>query len=263
MSAWGAELAAAVRAAREAGALHLSERGTDLRIETKSSAIDLVTRVDTACEAVIREIVGAAFPSDAILGEEEGHSGSSERLWIVDPLDGTLNYANGFPYYVVSIALQVAGEVVLGVILDATRDELFVARRGLGATCNGAALTTSPKIDPAQAMLATGFAYDRGRMAENLGLFAAMMGHVRAIRRPGAAALDLANVAAGRLDGFWELYLNPWDVAAGLLLVQEAGGLVSNGAGEPYVLGERSLVVAGPRLHGPVLALLQAAGIER
>lgn len=251
------ELEVACRAARAAAQLHVAGRGTDLKIATKSSPIDLVTRIDTESERVIREILEDAFPEDGIVGEEEGETdGSRDRRWLVDPLDGTLNYAHGFPYYCVSIALEVQGTVRLGLVLDSVRDELFTAVSGAGAWLDGAALQVTRRSRLQESMLATGFAYSRSRMEENLELFGRVLPMARAIRRPGAAALDLAWTAAGRLDGLWELYLNPWDVAAGCLLVTEAGGRTSDERGEPHRLSSRGLVASNGAIHDELLATL-------
>jgi myo-inositol-1(or 4)-monophosphatase len=252
------DLDVAITAARAAAAIHQAERGTDLAISSKSTPIDLVTRVDTASETTIREILLGAFPSDAILGEEEGASpGSTGRRWLVDPLDGTLNYAHGFPWYCVSIALEVDGRLQLGVVLDSAHDELFVAERGKGAWHQGRPMGVSGTTRLDQAMLATGFAYHADWMAENVKTFARMMPMARAIRRPGAAALDLATLAAGHLDGFWEIHLNPWDLAAGIVLIEEAGGQVSGPTGEPYTLGDKTFLASNGRFHESLVEALE------
>jgi myo-inositol-1(or 4)-monophosphatase len=253
------ELDVAVRAARAAAAIHRDLKGSDLQVRTKSTDIDLVTLADTASEAAIVEILLDAFPQDAILGEEEGQRhGNSQRRWIVDPLDGTLNYAHGFPWYCVSIALEVEGVIEVGVVLDSVHNELFTAQRGAGAHLNGEPMSVSRCQELPEAMLATGFPYKREWMAENVATFAWMMPKVRAIRRPGAAALDLASLAAGRLDGFWEIHLQPWDVAAGGLLVQEAGGRVSDLTGASYPLGEKTIVASNGCIHEALLQALAA-----
>ena len=254
------DLDLAVTAARTAASSHAEGVGTELAVTTKSSDIDLVTRVDTAAEEAIRALLATHRPDDAILGEEAGEEGSGGRRWIVDPLDGTLNYAHGFPYYCVSVALEVDGIVEVGVVLDSVHDELFAATRGGGATLNGAALRVSKESGLRRSMLATGFAYSEAGQAENLVYFARLLPQAGAIRRPGAAALDLANLAAGRFDGFWELYLNPWDVAAGLLLVQEAGGRTSDEHGRPYVLGHRFVVASNGLVHEGLLSALNQEG---
>ena len=251
----------AVRAAEAAAAIHRAYADQELQIETKSAAIDLVTQADTEAEDVIRAILLADRPDDAILGEERGGpKGHSSRRWLVDPLDGTLNYAHRFPWYCVSIALEIEGRLELGVVLDPCRDALYTAQRGQGAYRNGQALRVTDRTELGESMLATGFAYRAGKMAENVAIFAAMMPKVRAIRRPGAAALDLAHLAAGSLDGFWELYLNPWDTAAGIVLIEEAGGRVSGPEGEPYRLEGDFIVASNGRIHEALLTALSETG---
>lgn len=250
-------LATAVRAAQAAARVHQSSVGSDLGIATKSTDTDLVTRVDRESEAVIREVLLSAYPDHVVLGEEAGQDGTAPYRWIVDPLDGTLNYAHSFPFYCVSIGLEVHGDLAVGVVLDSFRNELFTAVRGGGAYLNGAPISPTKEAVLRRSMLATGFAYNPETAQENVALFGKMMGHCRAVRRPGAAALDLAYVACGRLDGFWELSLNPWDVAAGVLLISEAGGQVTGAAGDPYRLGERTLVASNGPLHGELLGALE------
>ena len=248
----------AIRAAEAAASIQIYNLGTDLGITTKTSFTDLVTRVDKECEARIREILLGAYPDHVVLGEEEGQpGGEAPYRWIVDPIDGTLNYAHGFPFFCVSIALEVEGTVQVGVVLDPSKGELFTATRGGGAYLNGAPLSVTGEADLGKAMLATGFAYTAGTQSENLEVFARMMPKCRAIRRPGAAALDLCYVACGRLDGFWELKLNAWDVAAGVLLIREAGGTVTGPTGEPYRLNDRVIVAANPALHPTLLEALE------
>ncbi len=252
-----ADLDVAIAAAEAAAAVHRAGRRGTLEIRSKSTAIDLVTQVDTDAEAAIREILGRACPGDAILGEEGGGArDAGGRRWVVDPLDGTLNYAHGFPYYCVSVALEEDGVVTTGVVLDSARDELWAAVLGGGATRDGDTLEVSDRDLLADAMLATGFAYQPHQMEENYALFGKVMPRTRALRRPGAAALDLCNVAAGRLDGFWELYLSPWDVAAGSLIIREAGGRVTDGDGAPGRLGDRMIVATNGRVHDELLAVL-------
>ncbi|MBJ95293.1 MAG: inositol monophosphatase [Rickettsiales bacterium] len=254
------DLEVAVEAAQAAASIHRAGHNQDLAVKTKSNAIDLVTRVDTESEQAIREILGNRFPEDTILGEEQGQrQGSSSRRWIVDPLDGTLNYAHGFPWYCVSIALEVEGRTEVAVVLDSAHNDLFTAQRGGGSQLNGEPLQVSNCSVLSKAMLATGFPYKREWMMENVATFAHMMPRARAIRRPGAAALDLACLAAGRLDGFWEIYLKPWDVAAGVLLVEEAGGIVSDEVGAPYLLGGKTIIAS----NGPLQAALLKALAEQ
>jgi len=256
-----AYLRTAIRAAREAAAIQLAERGSDLGVGTKSSDIDIVTRVDTLCEERIRRVIAEEHPDHVVIGEELGHEASGRMRWIVDPLDGTVNYAHGFPFYCVSIALEADGEVVVGVVYDPERDELFTATKGGGAWLNGRPLQVTATAELRQALLATGFAYVEDRIELNLGVFARVLPRVRSVRRPGSAALDICYVASGRLDGFWELGLNPWDVAAGLLVVREAGGTVTGEDGGPYRLGDRVLVATNGHLHGKLLDLLQLPSV--
>lgn len=250
-------LRTAIRAAQAAARIHQQNVGLDLGIATKSSEIDLVTRVDKESEARIREVLLSAYPEHVVLGEEGGQDGNAPYRWVVDPLDGTLNYAHGFPFYCVSIGLEVEGQIEVGVVLDSVHNDLFTATRGGGAFLNGAPISVTSETDLRKSMLATGFAYNLGTASDNVEVFGRMMGRCRALRRPGAAALDLAYVACGRLDGFWELKLNPWDVAAGTLLVTEAGGRVTGGAGQPYELGEGVLVATNGPLQDTVLKALE------
>jgi len=249
-------LRVAIHAAEEAARIQRTHLGGVLEIDTKSSVTDLVTHVDRACETRIREIVLDAYPDHVVLGEEEGQSGEARCRWIVDPIDGTLNYAHGFPFFCVSIALEVDGVVELGVVLDTPRDVLYQAVRGRGASANGRPIQVSEESVLINAMLATGFAYVQGTQHQNLEVFARVMPEVRAIRRPGAAALDLCFVASGQLDGFWELKLSPWDVAAGVLIIQEAGGAVTAADGSPYRLGDPVLVASNGALHVRLVDLL-------
>jgi len=251
------ELAIAV--AREAGALQRARFDEPRTIETKSSTIDLVTDVDRASDALIVERISKACPDDAIVTEETGQakSGSSGFVWVIDPLDGTTNYAHGFPHFSVSIGVEQDDERALGVIYDPVRDELFSAERGAGAFLNGAAIQVSNTDDLGRALLGTGFAYD-GHSSEihNLEYFERFMRRARAIRRAGSAALDLAYVACGRFDGFWEMHLHAWDVAAGLLLITEAGGVISDFDGGPAPRSGERLVASNGRLQAALLEVL-------
>lgn len=250
-------LAVAHRAADAAARVHRGHAGATLDISTKSSAIDLVTEVDRLSEAAIRAEIVAAFPDHAVLGEEQGQGAGDARFrWIVDPLDGTVNYAHGVPFYCVSVALEADGEVVAGVVLDTSRDERFAAVLGGGATRNGAPIEVSRAAAIGEAMLATGFAYGGDLVRRNLEVFARIVPMARAVRRPGAAALDLCYVACGRFDGFWEYALNAWDVAAGLLITREAGGTVTGAGGAPYAWNDELMVASNGHLHARLLALV-------
>lgn len=249
----------AIDAARAAGQLLRDELEHERRISYKGSRTNLVTEMDARAEALLLERLGGAFPGDAILSEEAGpRPGRSGRRWIVDPLDGTTNYAHGLPLFAVSIALEVAGHVVLGVALDPVRDELFVAERGAGAVLNDRPLAVSTTADLDRSLLATGFPYDiRESRDTNLPEYAAFSLRTRGVRRLGSAVLYLAWVAAGRFDGYWELRLGPWDAAAGMLLVQEAGGRVTDLAGRPLDLTRPSVVASNGRIHEAMLSVLR------
>ena len=250
----------AIHAAKAAGHIHKSNVGTNLNIDTKSNETDLVTRVDKESEAIIRKIISNDFPDHVILGEEEGQTGTGKFRWIVDPLDGTLNYAHGFPMYCSSVALEVDGEIIVGAIYDSVRDELFTAVKGNGAYLNGAPIQVSSTNNFKQCFLATGFAYDPELIVKNVPIFERVHLKCQAVRRAGAAALDLAYVACGRLDGYWELQLNAWDVAAGILLVAEAGGHVSDATGKSYALDDSVMVSSNTACHEGFLAALDITG---
>jgi myo-inositol-1(or 4)-monophosphatase len=212
-------------------------------------------------------VILASHPGHVVLGEEAGTGKSTESptgsasgascRWIVDPLDGTVNYAHGFPFYCVSIALEVDGVVEVGVVYDGERDEMFSAKRGGGARLNGTPIAVSDTAALRSALLATGFAYVTDTINLNLEVFARVLPQVQSVRRPGAAALDICYVACGRADGFWELALNSWDVAAGVLIVREAGGTVTGAASAPYRLDDPVLVASNGALHAKLLDLLR------
>ncbi len=246
----------AIEAAKAAAQIQNYYIGKELEIDTKSSETDLVTKVDKLCEEKIREIIGRDYPEHIVLGEEQGQTGEASHRWIVDPLDGTLNYAHGFPFYCVSIALEIDGDVKVAVVLDSTRNELFTAIKGQGAFLDGAPIKTSSEIILKKSMLATGFAYAEDTISENLEIFARVHHKVRSIRRPGAAALDLCYVACGRLDAFWELKLNPWDVAAGVLIIEEATGKVTNRSGGEYILTDKVIIASNGVVHEKLVDLL-------
>jgi myo-inositol-1(or 4)-monophosphatase len=250
----------AVAAARGAGQIQRKGFGGPLNVRMKG-AIDLVTEVDLACERHVVDTIRARFPDHAVLAEEGGATdGASDRRWVIDPLDGTTNFAHRFPFFCVSIALEAAGEPALGVVYAPMLDELFVAERGRGATLNGAPLAVSGADALVRALLVTGFAYDVHHAAnDNLDHFAAFTRRAQATRRTGCAALDLSYVAAGRFDGFWELGLKPWDMAAGSLMVTEAGGRVTRFDGSPHRITDKEILASNGRLHAAMIEVLAAS----
>ena len=253
----------ALRAARAAGRIHL-KRLSRINVNRKSNSIDLVTEADQESEAAIIEVIHRAFPKHAILGEETGASRhESDHRWIVDPLDGTTNFAHGYPQFCVSIAYEYKGRVQCGVVYDALKKESFVAHRGRGARFNGKPLRVSTCDFLSTALLETGFPYDRReRRRFYMYFWEAFMMRVQGVRRTGAAALDLCYVAAGRVDGFWEFGLKPWDVAAGALIVEEARGRVSNMDGSPLDLTGGNIVASNGRLHEEMVRTLIEARPE-
>jgi myo-inositol-1(or 4)-monophosphatase len=246
-------LQTALDAAYLAKGIHQYYQEKGFTQSSKSTPTDLVTQADHESEAAIRELIASRFPDHVVLGEEQGQDQPGTFRWIVDPLDGTVNYAHGFPFYAVSIGLEIHAELVLGVILDTARGDLFTATKGAGAYMNGRPIQVSRREQLTGSLLATGFPYDVNQDPENLIYFQRALARGLTVRRPGAAALDLANVAAGRLEGFWEVKLNPWDVAAGWLIVTEAGGMVTGLQGEEYRLGNRYLVASNTLIHQQLL----------
>jgi myo-inositol-1(or 4)-monophosphatase len=258
-----AYLEVAIIAAKAAGQIQLEHLGLELEISSKSVDSDLVTIVDAKCEATIRQLILDSFPTHQILGEEGGSVGSSQYLWIVDPLDGTVNYAHGFPFYCVSIALEIQNTRVVGVVYDPTRDELFTATQGGGAFLNGKKIAVSSQSTlSGRAMLATGFPYDTQTALLALEVFKRFLALGLPIRRPGAAALDLCYVACGRIDGFFEYKLNAWDCAAGILIIEEAGGLVSNFSGQIYSYADKKIVASNPHIHQGMIDTINQVMID-
>lgn len=214
---------------REVGEIQRNNfRREDLKIDTKSTVTDLVTEIDKRSEDYLLKKIEEKYPGHAILGEETGsHERESDYLWVIDPLDGTNNYAQGLPIYCISVGLKYKGEAVLGVVYAPQVDEIYTAVRGEGAFCNGRKISVGDKKELNRCVLATGFPYDKAtNPLNNLDYFSELVPRLRGVRRMGAAAYDLASVASGYLDGYWEMNLRPWDVAAGILLVEEAGGKV-------------------------------------
>jgi myo-inositol-1(or 4)-monophosphatase len=251
----------AIKAARTAGAL-INRASMDLdliKVNTKSPN-DFVTEVDQAAERVIIETILAAYPGHGILAEESGRehgARDSEFVWIIDPLDGTTNFIHGFPVYAVSIALAVKGQVQQAVVYDPSRNDLFYASRGRGAFLNDKRLRVSKRNRMTEALIGTGFPFRKGdNFKRYMQMFEAVMQNCAGLRRPGAAALDLCYVAAGYYDGFFETGLNPWDIAAGSLMITEAGGLIGNFTGEADFLFQREVVAGNPKIYGQLVQTL-------
>ncbi len=264
--------AVAVNCASKAGEWIKSRIGQFAEPDLKHSMHDLVTEVDKGSERLIRNLVSTHFPHHSFLGEEGVEPGpeasaralekvsDAEYLWIVDPIDGTTNYVHGFPFYSVSIALARKGQVIVGVVYDPSRDELFVAERGKGAYVHGKRMNISGEKALRQSLVATGFPADHvAALPANLKQIQAIAPQVRNVRVAGSAALHMAYLAAGRLSGFWEIGLNAWDLAAGSLLVEEAGGRVTDQSGEPYHLGVRNVAASNGWIHGELLEALKKA----
>src|SRR4051812_42778094 len=246
------------RTARDAGALLMRHFKARVAIEYKGDA-DLVTVADRESETLIVARIRERFPQHDILGEEGTRTESgAEFKWYIDPLDGTTNFAHGFPVFCVSIALERKGERVAGVLYDPTRDELFAAEKGSGATLNGARMQVSKIAKLSEALVATGFPSHKRHKNPNIHFYHQITLRTHGVRRAGSAALDLANVAAGRVDGFWEFNLNPWDTAAGVLLVEEAGGRVSDFRGGPFQIASREVCASNGVLHPALLAEFEA-----
>jgi len=248
----------AVDAARAAGQLLHREHPRTRQVSYKGTVTNLVTEMDGRAETLVADALLKHFPDDGILGEEGGaRAGRSGRRWIIDPLDGTTNYAHGLPIYSVGIGLERDGVVTLGIVYDPSRDELFVAERGAGAWMNDTRLAVSSTIELDRSLLATGFPYDiRTNPDNNLKEYATFAVRARAVRRLGSALLDLAYVAAGRLDGFWELTLGPWDVAAASVLLEEAGGRITDLRGGAVDIERPRVVASNGHIHESILAVL-------
>jgi myo-inositol-1(or 4)-monophosphatase len=244
--------------AREAGRILLEHYRTDFAVEHKG-AVNLVTEVDLAAEEWIVSRIRKSFPSHSILAEEKhSNAPAGDVSWVVDPLDGTTNYAHGYPAFSVSIGLEVRGELEWGAVFDPVRDELYTARRGRGGFCNGVPVRVSRVTSLNASLLATGFPYDiRTDSQTNLDNFCAFAVRTQGIRRSGSAALDFCSVAAGRLDGFWELKLNPWDCAAGYLIIREAGGKVTNFRGGSGSIYDRQVVASNGLIHEEMIRVLE------
>ncbi len=264
--------AVAVNTAARAGEWIKSKIGEYENLSVKTSHHDLVTEVDKGSELMIKKLLHTYFPEHGFLGEESAEPGSAgaiaalqeikneEYIWIVDPLDGTTNFIHGFPFFSVSIALAYRGEVIVGVVYDPSKDEMFVAEKGKGAYLRGRKTSVGKELKLSESLIATGFPADRsGSMPVNMRGVQALAPQVRNIRVAGSAALHLAYVAAGRLSGFWEIGLNAWDMAAGYLLVKESGGMVTDTHGNPYSLECRNVAASNGHIHQQLLQALQDA----
>lgn len=250
----------AVKLAKEAGSLQLQRLQTTHQIEYKGE-INLVTEVDRLCEKLITDEIHRVFPEHDILSEEGGGlRRNSSYKWIVDPLDGTTNFAHRYPLFCVSIALEYKGEVILGCVYEPNRNQLFTAEKGKGSFLNGTKLSVSKINQVDKSLLATGFAYNVREAAQNnLNHFKNMILTAQAVRRDGVAAIDLCYVACGYYDGFWELNLFPWDVAAGLLIVREANGMVTNFSGAPFSIYDKEILATNRLIHREMVKILKGA----
>jgi myo-inositol-1(or 4)-monophosphatase len=257
LTVWEKELRAARQAARKSGKI-INDLFGKITSIGKKGEIDLVTEADLLSEKIIVEIIGRGFPRDSILTEEGGESGrDSGRQWIIDPLDGTTNFVHSFPFFAVSIALRVDNGLVMGIVYNPVMDEYFEAVKGEGAFLNRRPIRVSQTGDLRESLMATGFPYRVYKEPEPMiELFKRMIVRAQGVRRPGAASLDLCYVASGRLDGFWEEGLYPWDTAAGSIIVTEAGGIVSDYRGEAYSPFQKSIVAANPIIHPKMLEVL-------
>jgi myo-inositol-1(or 4)-monophosphatase len=252
-----------IRAARAAGdqIIRYMDRVQDMAVNSKGRN-DFVTEVDRHAERIIMDTLHKSYPSHSILAEESGRHGEGEYQWVIDPLDGTTNYLHGFPQFAVSIALKYRGELDQALVYDPLRQELFTASRGGGAFLNNRRIRVSSRHSLNGALLGTGFPFgDSSRLEDFISTFRAIFPMTAGIRRAGAASLDLAYVACGRLDGFWEFDLNEWDIAAGVLLILEAGGLVSDIEGDHAYLVNGNIIAANPRIHREMRKQFKDAGI--
>ena len=249
-------LSTAIEAVIKAGQIQMDFIDSGFKI-SKKGKIDLVTEADVAVETMFRELIGKRFRDHTILAEEFGQekdTHGASHCWVFDPIDGTNNYAHGLPIFCSSLALEIDGRGEIGAIYDPTRKELFVAERGGGAFLNGRPIHVSEAATLVESMLVTGFPYDvHGRIPEIVGLFGDFVGKARAVRRLGSAALDICYVAAGRMDGFWEQDLKPWDIAAGAVILEEAGGKVTDFSGGPFASRRPQLVATNGRIHEQML----------
>jgi len=258
-------LKTAIQAAKAAGKIHKEYYGKTLNVRFKSkNKLNLVTEVDTLCEKTVLKILKMRFPSHNFWGEESGKdSGTSEYTWLVDPLDGTTNFAHAYPFFCCSIALVKNNKPIVGVVYDALRDECFTAEKGLGAFLNGRRLSVTKTKSLAESLVCTGFAYAVRETHYNLDNFKQFVLKTQGVRRDGSAAMNLAYVAAGRFDGFWERGIQAWDMAAGVLMVQEAGGKVTDISGKPFDLLAQNALATNGKIHGQIFKILKNGKDEK
>lgn len=251
------QLSVAINAARAAGRVLRQQFAVPIQLDYKGE-INIVTEVDRKSEAVLHEILACAYPDYGFLGEEGGYNHEARAArWIVDPLDGTTNYAHGYPFFGVSIALELAGETALGVVYNPILDELYTAEKGAGARMNGKPLQVSTTAEVGKALVGSGFPYDAWTTEQdNLATWGRFVKSALSVRCDGAAALDLCHVASGRLDAFWERDLEPWDMAAGALIAAEAGATVTACDGSPFHLNQRGVLADNGLLHARMLDVL-------
>jgi myo-inositol-1(or 4)-monophosphatase len=257
-------LATAIEAVVRAGEMQMARFGSAVRIDKKGT-IDLVTEVDVEVERMFRALIAERFPDHDVLAEEMGQTGGGARhRWVFDPLDGTTNYAHGLPIFCSTLALEIDGEPTVGAVFDPNRRELFTAERGVGAWMNGEPLEVSTSAHLIDSLLVTGFPYDvRDRIDDILALFGGFLKRARAVRRLGSAAIDLCWVAAGRMDGFWEMNLKAWDTMAGALIVQEAGGTVTALDGGAWKAADGNVLASNGHIHEEMVAVIRDSAVTR
>ncbi len=251
-------LATAVEAVVRAGDLQMAKFGTNLRVD-KKGVIDLVTEVDVDVERMFRALVAARFPDHDVLAEEQGAAGArgARYRWVFDPLDGTTNFAHGVPIFCASLALEIDGQAVVAAVYDPNRKELFTAEAGGGSWLNGQPLQVSSKAAVLESMLVTGFPYNVHQKADEfLEVFGRVLKRARAVRRFGSAAIDICWVAAGRMEGFWEVVLKPWDTRAAALILEEAGGRVTGMDGKPWIPEDGHNLATNGLIHDEVLGII-------
>ena len=247
-----------IEISKEVGQLIKNSFGKDLEIEFKTNELNLVTEADRASERMITEFIKKKYPSHGILAEEGSESNkSAEYLWIIDPLDGTTNFAHGLPIFSVSIGLQKNGETMAGVVYDINQDIIYTAEKGAGATANGKKIIVSSNSNLAHSMLVTGFPYDVKENPDKVfERFIAILKSSRAVRRLGSAAIDFCYVAKGVFDGFWEVHLHPWDICAGKLILEEAGGIVTDFNGNPINIYSKKILASNNKIHTQLIEVM-------